>query len=349
METNRQMRKGRVAILVDSDFADTEFLVPYNALKQAGAELVVLGSRRHVKYTGRWGETSITSQASTTEAFPDAFEAIIIPGGLAPDSMRTDMKTVRFVQRAAQQGKLLAAIERGPQLLIEANLLRGRRATCFRSIRKDLQNAGAHYLDEQLVADDNLLTARRPGDLPFFVTTLLNRLNLKPANMRLPDEGKLQTEGWQLAEQWGGSSKTLIVEALNSVQMGERYGLAMCERHAQKAADEELKTVFQQLCTDAQQHIQELTARLQDFGAPVQPSAADGASAAQQDWKQLHDKELILLHVLDHLQARIINVYRLCNSLTDPASVDILDRMEVTLAKEEQHLADLYHQKMLVS
>src|SRR3712207_409828 len=110
---------------------------------------------------------------------------------MAPDRMRTNMKTVRFVQQAFGQGKLVAAVCHGPQVLIEGDLLRGKRATGFRAIRKDMQNAGADYTDEPIVADGNLITSRRPSDLPIFTAAILRRLNLTLRNVALPDEGDL--------------------------------------------------------------------------------------------------------------------------------------------------------------
>jgi hypothetical protein len=91
-----------------------------------------------------------------------AFDAVIIPGGMAPDKMRRNPNTVGFVQDAMQQGKLVAAVCHGPQVLIEGDLLRGKQATGFIAIRKDMINAGANYIDEPLVIDGNLITSRQP-------------------------------------------------------------------------------------------------------------------------------------------------------------------------------------------
>ena len=345
MTTREQNSTKRIAIFIESNFQDTEFLVPYTGLRQAGADVVVLGSRKHVAYAGEQGRTSITSDATTTEKLPDAFDAVIIPGGTAPDIMRTDMKTVHFVQRAIQQGKLVAAIGHGPQVLVEGDLLRGRRATGFRSIRKDMQNAGASYAHEPVVIDDNLITSRRPGDLPILVTALLHRLGLTIQGISLPDENDRHAEWWKLAEAWGGSSKAEIVAALSEALASEKYALDMCRQHAQKASDEALRAAFQAVCTDAEHHIQLLTARLSELGAAASPPFADGAAAAVKDWSQSHDSMMVLLDVLDHLQARIVAIYRLCNTTTDPAATDIFDQIEVDLARSEQHLADLYHQR----
>ncbi len=162
----------RVALLIESHVEDAEFLVPYTALKEAGAEVTVLGSRMNEKYAGKQGKLTREADATTTDARPEDFDAVIIPGGMAPDRMRTNMKTVRFVERAVELGKLVAAVCHGPQVLIEADLLKGKRATGFRAIRKDMQNAGANYEDAPVVTDGNLITSRRPGDLPVFTTAI---------------------------------------------------------------------------------------------------------------------------------------------------------------------------------
>src|SRR5918992_4827312 len=156
MATNGAERAKRVAILIEQHVEDSEFSVPYNALRAAGAEVTVLGSRVNETYQGKQLKLSMKADATTTDALAEDFDAVVIPGGMAPDKMRTNMKTVRFVQDAAERGKLVAAICHGPQVLIEGELLNGKRATGFRAIRKDLENAGALYENVPLVADGQL-------------------------------------------------------------------------------------------------------------------------------------------------------------------------------------------------
>src|ERR1044071_8051046 len=176
--TTGQQTKKKVAILIEKNFEDSEFTVPYNALKAAGAEVTVLGSRMNETYAGKQGKASIKPDGTTTETRASDFDAVVIPGGMAPDTMRTNMKTVRFVQDAVEQGKLVAAVCHGPQVLIEGDLLKGKRATGFRALRKDTQTAGAIYEDAPVVTDGNWITARRPGDLPIFTTAILRWLGL---------------------------------------------------------------------------------------------------------------------------------------------------------------------------
>src|SRR5256714_10826868 len=187
MTTEDKNRK-KVAILVEKNYEDSEFQIPYTALQEAGAEVTVLGSRMNEKYTGKQGKVTIEPDGTTTEARAEDFDAVVIPGGMAPDTMRTNMKTVRFVQDSVEQNKLVAAVCHGPQVLIEGDLLKGRRATGFRAIRKDMQNAGASFSDEPLVVDGQLITSRRPGDLPIFTVAILRRLGLSIKETHLPDE-----------------------------------------------------------------------------------------------------------------------------------------------------------------
>src|SRR5918992_2531102 len=114
--TTTQPTTKKVAILVEKNFEDSEFQIPYNALKAAGAEVTVLGSRMNETYQGKQGKASIEPDGTTTEARAEDFDAVVIPGGMAPDTMRTNRKTVRFVQDAVEQNKLVAAICHGPQV-----------------------------------------------------------------------------------------------------------------------------------------------------------------------------------------------------------------------------------------
>lgn len=342
-----QQSTKRVAILVESAFEDSEFLIPYNALKQAGADVQILGSRGHVSYAGKQGRISINADASTAEVLARSFAAIVIPGGMAPDTMRTNMRTVHLVRDALQQGKLVATICHGPQVLIEGDLVRGKNATGFRAIRKDMQNAGATYIDAPLVEAGNLLTSRRPGDLPIFATALLQRLGLEIEGQKLYDINNVEAPWWQVAEYWGGNSKGQIIEAIEHTLRAEQYAAEMCLQHAQKVADEGLQVIYQELGDEARQHMQLLTRRLHDLGSNLPPANQDGAQEARQDWHNIHDSQAVLLHVLDHLQARIASVYQMGSTLTDPITVAILDHMEVSLAKSEQHLVNTLQQRLL--
>jgi protease I len=343
MATDNQPAGRRVALLIESHYGGIEHRVVTTALRQGQAAFKVLGSRRNAQYVAVEGLASVTSDATTTETLPDAFDAIILLGGRAPDIMRTNMNTVRFVQRAYGLNIPIAAIGHAPQVLIEGDLLQDKRATGFRAIRKDMQHAGAHYIHEALVTDGPLMTIRRPGDLPILMTALLRRLALTIPGIELPAEDDRSAQWWKLAERWGGSSRAQIIEALNHSLRGENYALQMCEQHLQKAAADDIRGIFQEMCTAARSHIQLLTARLAELEAEAAPPVAGAAAEARHDWAQLHDSQGVLLRVLDHLQARVIAAYAYSNSLTDPQTVGIFDEMEVNLARNEHHLADLFH------
>lgn len=348
MVSNGQTARKRVAILIEQKVEDSEFQVPYTALQKAGAEVVVLGSRMNEEYKGKQGNLSIKPDATTTESRAEEFDAVIIPGGMAPDFMRTNMKTVRFVQDAMQRNMLVAAVCHAPQVLIEGDLLRGRQATGFRAIRKDMQNAGANYVDRPLVVDANLLTSRRPGDLPILTTAILTRLGLSVPDTTLPDENNMDAGWWKLGEEWGGSSKSEITKAINTAIGGERYGLEAFEHYADSATNPELRSLFQSICQNKRRHIEILQARLTVLGEqPSLPASASGILADLKNWFQGDRSDIaILRRALGDLQTGVVDTYNLRNKLTDPATAAIFDDMEVTLAQDEQRIADLYHSRM---
>lgn len=342
MSTDNQPDIKKIAILIEKNVEDAEFQIPYNALQSAGAEVTVLGSRLNEKYTGKQGKLAIKADATTTESRAEDFDAVIIPGGMAPDAMRTNMKTVRFVKEAFDAGKIVAAICHGPQVLIEADLLKGKRATGFRAIRKDMQNAGANFADEPLVVDDNLITSRQPSDLAIFTTAILKRLNLTIKKTALPDENQQDAEWWKLAEQWGGSTQTEIADGLNTAIRGERYAVGAFEHYAEKATDTELRAAFNDIRATKERHIKLLEAHLATIGEEESFQAAgSGAYATLKSWLQSSDDTSLLQRALGDLQTGVVDAYNLRNSLTDPASARIFDEIEVDTAKHEQHVADL--------
>ncbi|HKQ99087.1 MAG TPA: DJ-1/PfpI/YhbO family deglycase/protease [Pyrinomonadaceae bacterium] len=344
MSADQTKAKKKVAILIEQNFEDSEFQIPYTALKAAGAEVTVLGSRVNETYNGKQGKASIKADGTTTEARASDFDAVIIPGGMAPDTMRTNMKTVHFVQDAVEQGKLVAAVCHGPQVLIEGDLLKGKRATGFRAIRKDMQNAGANFVDEPLAVDGQLITSRRPADLPIFTTAILSRLALELEDRELPVESSSEAEWWKLAEEWGGSSKSEIVDAVNTAIRGERYAVTAFEHYAEKVTDAELRSVCKEIRETKLAHIGKLEGRLRALGETESFQAAgSGAWATLKGWLQSNNDLSVLRRALGDLQTGVVDANNLRNSLTDPATAAVLDEIEVDIAKHEQRLADLYH------
>jgi protease I len=171
----RNLKGKRIAILATDGFEEIELVEPRERLSQAGAVVEVVslepGSIRGWKFTdwGRRVEVDKTMDATSV----DAYDALVLPGGLInPDRLRAIPQAVALVRAFVESGKPVAAICHGPWLLVEAGVLRGRRATSYPSIRTDLENAGAKWIDEPVVVDGNLITSRRPKDLTAFVDKL---------------------------------------------------------------------------------------------------------------------------------------------------------------------------------
>lgn len=168
----------KVAMPVGEGFEDSEFTQPYEDLKEAGHEVVILGAERGERIWGKNGKAMATIDAIPDDVDPAMFDALVIPGGQSPDHLRTNQSIVSFVRRFAETNKTVAAICHGPQLLIEADLVEGRQVTSWPSVRKDLENAGAQWVDRPVVEDGNLITSRRPEDLDAFCEAILARLPL---------------------------------------------------------------------------------------------------------------------------------------------------------------------------
>lgn len=334
----------KVAILIENNVEDAEFQIPYNALNKAGADVTVLGSRMNEEYKGKQGKVSQKADATTTDARAEDFDAVIIPGGMAPDAMRTNMKTVRFVQDAVKHGKIVAAVCHGPQVLIEGDLLKGKRATGFRAIRKDMQNAGANYADESLVVDGNLITSRQPGDLPIFTTAILNRLGLKLKDTELPAENEQNAQWWKFGEEWGGSTKAEIVDGINTAIRGERYAMEAFNHYAEKVTDGELRSLFKEIAETKKRHIEMLEARLTTLGESQSLQAAgSGAWATLKSWLQSSDEVATLKRALGDLQTGVVDTWNLHNQFTDPTTTAVFDKILEEIAVHEQRVADHYH------
>lgn len=337
----------RVAILLEGGFEDSEFQIPYQALKKAGANVIILGSRMNDEYKGKLGKVTAKPDATATEVRSEDFDAIIIPGGGAPDKIRANPNAVRLVMDAMAQGEIVAAVCHGPQVLIEADQLRGKQATGFRAIRKDMQNAGATYIDEPVVVNGNLITARQPGDLPLFTTTILSRLQLKLDDTVLPETSDRTFEWWTLAEAWGGSSRLDIVNALNTAMVGERYTLEAFKQYTQKISDPELGVLLAAVITSKERHVQLLEKRLQAFNEQVSWQAIGSeAFASLQSWLQSSEEMEIVRRALGDLQTGVVDSYHLCGQLTDPLSIEIFAEIESTLSEHERRFGDFYRARL---
>jgi len=161
----------RVAILATDGFEQSELFEPKKALEEAGAEVSIVslqtGEIKGWNHTN-WGET-IDVDLTVTEADADDFDALQLPGGVMnPDKLRMNEKAVAFVKAFYDAGKPIGAICHAPWTLIEADVVRGKTVTSWASLRKDLENAGAVWIDEECVVDNGLVTSRKPDDIPAF-------------------------------------------------------------------------------------------------------------------------------------------------------------------------------------
>lgn len=169
----------RIAILAEDGFEDSELVEPLRAMTDAGARVVTVGSGSKENYQGKRGQATVKVDITADKVSAKDFDAIIVPGGHAPDKMRLHQAMVDMVGDAFNSGKVIGAICHGPQLLISADILRGRRVTSWPSIAVDLRNAGAEWVDEPVVQDGNLITARKPADLPRFNKAIIDALTFE--------------------------------------------------------------------------------------------------------------------------------------------------------------------------
>jgi protease I len=168
----------RIAVMITDMFQDVEYQQPADAFRKAGHELVHVGLRAGVQVKGEHGAVVMIDRA-VRDASADDFDALFIPGGYSPDKLRIDPDAVRVAQEFFSKNKPVFAICHAPQLLITAQVLKGRRVTGWKSIVQDIKNAGAEYVDAEVVVDKNLVSSRKPDDIPAFVREALAMLAKK--------------------------------------------------------------------------------------------------------------------------------------------------------------------------
>jgi protease I len=164
-----------VAILAEDLYEDPELWYPYYRLKEAGADVKLVGSGRAEKFHSKHGYP-VTPDLNADQARVADFDAVVIPGGYSPDLMRRNPNMVAFVKDMDAAGKPVAAICHAGWMLVSAGILKGRQATGFKSIKDDMVAAGADYRDEAVVVDGNLITSRFPADLPQFCRAIIEQL-----------------------------------------------------------------------------------------------------------------------------------------------------------------------------
>ena len=164
----------RIAILVEDGFEDSELTVSLKSMKSVNVRVIIVGTDSVRSYRSKSGNRTITAEITADNVKAENLDAIIIPGGHAPDRMRLHKSMIDLVREAYFAGKVIAAICHGPQLLISADIVRGRRLTSWPSIAVDLRNAGADWVDEPVVQDGNIITSRKTADMPMFDKAIID-------------------------------------------------------------------------------------------------------------------------------------------------------------------------------
>ena len=163
----------RVAVLVTDGYEPSELTEPVRALREAGTTVTIV-SNHDGQIKGKTDADTATVDLTLDAASPGAFDALMLPGGVKnPDTMRQDERAVRFVRAMHDAGKPIAAICHAPWMLVEADVVRGKRLTSYPSLRTDIRNAGGEWVDEEVVVDAGIVTSRTPKDLPAFNASML--------------------------------------------------------------------------------------------------------------------------------------------------------------------------------
>ena len=176
-----ELKGVRAAVLVEQQYQEMEVWYPVYRLREAGCKVTLVGPEAGQTYPSKLGYPAKSDKAAKDVSAND-FDLLVIPGGFAPDYLRRDASVLKLVSTMAEQGKPVAAICHGPWVLCSTQALKGKKATCFFSIRDDVTNAGGKYVDAEVVRDGNLITSRKPDDLPAFMQAIFQAVReMKPA------------------------------------------------------------------------------------------------------------------------------------------------------------------------
>jgi protease I len=176
-----ELQGKRAAILVEQQYQELEVWYPLYRLREAGCKVTLVGPEAGLTYPSKLGYPAKSDKAAR-DVSADDFDLVVVPGGFAPDFIRRTEAMVRLVSDMAEQGKVVAAICHGPWVLCSTQALKGKKATCFFAIKDDVSNAGARYVDEEVVRDGTVITSRKPDDLPAFMRTIIQAVReQKPA------------------------------------------------------------------------------------------------------------------------------------------------------------------------
>jgi protease I len=166
----------KIAVVIADMFEDSEYTEPVKAFKEKGHDVVHVGMKEGETVKGKKEGTAVRIERSVKDVSVKDFDALLIPGGYSPDKLRAHEEPVQFVRDFVNSGKPVFAICHAPQLLITADVLRGRKITGWKSIMQDITNAGAQFIDQKVVEDGNLVSSRQPSDIPDFIAASLAKL-----------------------------------------------------------------------------------------------------------------------------------------------------------------------------
>lgn len=169
------MSAKRIAVMVDEMYQVLEVWYPYYRLKEAGFGVNLVAAEVDRQYHSKEGYPCVSDRAAG-RADAAEYDCMVVPGGFAPDFMRRSKEVIEFANDMVNAGKVIAAICHGGWLLCSTNVYKGKKATCFMAIKDDIVNAGAEYIDAECVVDGNLITSRKPEDLPAFCSAIINAL-----------------------------------------------------------------------------------------------------------------------------------------------------------------------------
>ena len=167
----------KIAVLIDDLFEDVEYTKPTKAYKNAGHEIIHLGLKQGKEVKGKKQGTMVEIDSSIEDSNAEDFDALFIPGGYSPDKLRAKKEPVNFVKDFVKSKKPVFIICHGAQLLITAKMLKDRKVTGWKSIKVDIENAGAEYVNQEVVVDNNIISSRSPGDLSAFINETLEKIN----------------------------------------------------------------------------------------------------------------------------------------------------------------------------
>ncbi len=226
----------RAVVLAEDQYQDLELWYPLLRLRGAGIEVQVVGTGSAATYKGKHGYP-VDVDASADQVQAKDVDAIVIPGGYAPDRLRRYPAVLKLVRDAFGAGRVIAAICHAGWVLVSAGIVKGRTLTSFSAIKDDLVNAGAVWVDEEVVQDGNLITSRNPLDLPAFTDAILAAL------------GGIETSGLELV-----TERTNALDALRMAIRAEEAAKRFYSMAEQRTKDPEAKNIFRRLAEDEERH-----------------------------------------------------------------------------------------------